>query len=461
MIRRVPSVVVGFLVALPLYASAQTPSGDSLTRKVDTYLKPYLDLAAFSGAVLIARHDTILLERAYGPANYELGVPNRTDTRFHIASVSKTFTAAAILLLAERGRLAVTDPVSRFLPDYPRGKEITLHHLLSHSSGIPDVNGLPGYDSLARFPHTAASLVALFKDRPLDFAPGARYSYSNSNYNLLAAIIEQVSGMSYGGFLAQNIFRPTGMTATAHDSSAAAIVPGRASGYVPVGATGLANAPFIDWTSKTGNGSLYSTVEDLYRWDRALHSGKVLGRNSIELTFTPQLGGVGYGWMVGRRLNRRVQRMSGRSPGFSAELQHYPDDDLVVVVLSNNYSATATLIATDLAAVVLGEPYGPLVVTAPVAVSPASLDRYRGRYQGGDDFLIPGVTLTLEHRGNALVMAWSSGAVEELVPQSDSTFLDRQFWSLVRFERSPDGQVARLVYRSAGRDYFARRTSAP
>ncbi len=449
--------VVACCLVLPASpTAAQVPARDALAQRVDRYLQPYLDLAAFSGVVLLARHGNILLERAYGMANYELGVPIRIGTRFHIASVSKTFTAAAVLQLVERGKISVRDPIAKFVPDYPRGNEITVHHLLAHASGIPDVNGLPGYDTIARLPHTTASLVALFRDQPLDFVPGSRYSYSNSNYNLLAYIIEHVSGMGYGEFLEQNIFRPAGLTSTAHDSSPASLVPDRASGYMPVGAIGLANAPYIDWTTKTGNGSLYSTAEDLFHWDRALHGGKVLKDQSVALMFTAQLGGVGYGWMVGQRLNRRVYRMSGRSPGFSSEIQHYPDEDLLVVVLSNNYAATATAVATDLAAMVLREPVISLAVRSPVAISPGTLDRYTGRYLGGDDFLIPRVTLTLDNRDGELVMSWSSGAVEELVPQSDSTFLDRRFWSLVRFGTS-SADSGRLTYQSGGKDYIARR----
>ncbi len=208
--------VVACCLVLPASpAAAQVPARDALAQRVDRYLQPYLDLAAFSGVVLLARHGNILLERAYGMANYELGVPIRIGTRFHIASVSKTFTAAAVLQLVERGKIRIRDPIAKFVPDYPRGNEITVHHLLAHASGIPDVNGLPGYDTIARLPHTTASLVALFRDQPLDFVPGSRYSYSNSNYNLLAYIIEHVSGMGYGEFLEQNIFRPAGLTSTA------------------------------------------------------------------------------------------------------------------------------------------------------------------------------------------------------------------------------------------------------
>jgi len=250
---------------------AQVPvQGGAIAKQVDTYLKPYLDAASFSGAVLLARGGKVLLSKGYGMANYELNIPNTPQTKFHIASLSKTFTAAAILQLQERGLLSVQDPIARFIPDYPRGNEITLHHLLTHTSGIPDINGVPEYDSLSRFAQTPASLIAVFRDRPLLFEPGARYSYSNSNYNLLAFVIEKVSGKTYGEFLQENIFGPAGMTSTGHDGDPATLLTNRATGYVPSGLFDLANAPFLDWSAKTGNGSIYSTVEDLYRWDRVL-----------------------------------------------------------------------------------------------------------------------------------------------------------------------------------------------
>ncbi|HEV2750569.1 MAG TPA: serine hydrolase domain-containing protein [Gemmatimonadales bacterium] len=436
---------------------AQAPQSGSIEARVDAYLKPYLDLAAFSGAVLLARHGKVLLRKGYGMASYELGVPNTPETRFHVASVSKTFTAAAILLLVERGLVSLHDPIAKFIPDYPRGSEITVHHLLAHSSGIPDINDLPGYDSLARFAHTPADLVSLFRNEPLLFDPGTRYGYSNSNYNVLASIIETVSGRSYGDFLAEYVFRPAGMSATAHDGRPETIVSNRAQGYVPVGAHGLENAPFIDWSTKSGNGSIYSTIDDLFRWDRALYAETVLKRPSIERMFTPQEGGVGYGWLVGTRLNRPVFRMSGRSPGFNAEIQRYPDDDVCVIVLSNNYAATASTIATDLAAMVFGERYEVLAVNQGVAIAASVLDAYSGRYVGGPDFLIPSATLTLAIRDGTLVMTWSSGAVEQLLPQSDSTFFDRKFWATIRFVRDASHRGTELIYHSGGRDYSARR----
>ena len=152
-------------------------------------------------------------------ANYEHNIPNTSETKFHLASVSKPFTAVAILLLEEKGLLSVQDPLTKFIPDYPRGDEITIHNLLVHTSGIKNVNVFGNYDRESKFPQTPEKLVKLFKDKPLDFNPGEKYSYSNSNYNLLAFIIEKVSGKSYGEFLKENIFNHLNMKDTGHDGT--------------------------------------------------------------------------------------------------------------------------------------------------------------------------------------------------------------------------------------------------
>src|SRR5262245_10990103 len=315
---------------------ASKPPG--LEAKVDAYVEPFLDIKGFSGSILIASKGQVLLRKSYGMANYELEAPNTPQTKFHIASISKTFTAAAIMILEERGLLSVGDPLSKYIPDYPGGDKITIHHLLIHTSGIPNVNNFLDYQNKSKFSQTLTSIIEMFKNKPLRAQPGERHEYSNSNYNLLAFIIEKVSGRSYGEFLKENIFDPLGMNATGHDGYAGNIIRNRASGYAPIGFDVLENAPYLDWTIKTGNGSLYSTVEDLYKWDRALYTEKVLKKSALDKMFKPHVNDtVGYGWFIGKRLNRNVVTMSGRSPGFQGEIHRYVDDDVCVIVLSNNY----------------------------------------------------------------------------------------------------------------------------
>ncbi|MGA9994189.1 MAG: serine hydrolase, partial [Pyrinomonadaceae bacterium] len=419
-----------------------------LEAKVDAYIKPYLDVKGFSGAILIARGGKVLLSKGYGLANYELNVPNTPQTKFHLASVSKPFTAAAIMILQERGRLNVNDALSKYIPDYPNGDKITLHHLLAHMSGIPNVNNFSEYDRESRFPHTTQQLVEMFKHKPLDFSPGEKYRYSNSNYNVLALIIEKVSGKSYGDFLKENIFEPLGMKETAHDARAEALIVNRANGYVPAGLSDLENVPYLDWTIKTGNGSVYTTVEDMYRWDRALYTEKILKKSSVDQIFTAHAAAsVGYGWFIGKQANRRVFRMGGRSPGFTTEIQRYVDDDVCIIVLGNNYAPTASPIANDLAAMVFGEPYKIPSLMKPVKLDEKVLEPLVGRYKFGPDYFVPGAIASIEKRDGQLNMALSTGASVTLLPQSDVRFFDRVFWDEIIFEKDNRGEATELIWR--------------
>jgi CubicO group peptidase (beta-lactamase class C family) len=383
-------------------------------------------------------------------ANYELGVPNTQQTKFHIASVSKTFTAAAIMMLQERGLLNVNDPLKKFIPDYPNGDKITLHHLLTNTSGIPNINNFPDYYVWSKFPHTPADLIEKFKNRPLDFNPGERgYTESNGNYNLLAYIIEKLSGRGFGEFLKENIFAALDMNDTGHDDPSEAMLTNRANGYVPTGISELKNAPYLDWSVKTGNGSIYSTVEDLYKWDRSLYTEKILKKATIEKMFSE-----GYGWFDNKRFNRRVVRMNGRSPGFQSGIQRYVDDDICVIVLGNNYAPTASLAAEGLAAITLNEKYEIPKLAKPVKLDPKIFDAYVGRYQFGPDFFVPGGIYTIEKRNDQLFMT-TRVINDTLTPQSNTTFFDRTFWATIIFVRNNKGEVTNLIWRYGGEDYKA------
>ncbi len=444
---------------LGVTSPVQSQGGASLEKQVDEYIKPFATAKAFSGAVLIAKGGKILVNKGYGLANYELNVPNTPQTKFHIASLSKAFTAAAILILQERGLLKVNDPLTKYIPDYPNGAAITLHHLLVHTSGIPNVNDFPDYNLQSRSPQTPETLIALFKNKPAVMKVGERYNYSNSNYNLLAYIIEKVSGKSYGEFLKANIFDPLGMQNTGHDGRAGALLANRAAGYVPVGVDELENAPYLDWTIKTGNGSLYSTVEDLYRWDRALYTEKFLQRSSLDQLFAEHLPNVGYGWFISRRHNRRCIRFAGRSPGFQCEFQRYVADDVCVIVLSNNYAGTASMIISDLAALVLGEKYEALQIASSLTIAPQLAKALVGRYQGDMNFIRPNATLTVAARNNQLILNWGPGTDSGLIPLVDGTFWDRQFGGIVRFVKDEKGEVSQLVWQN-GSDYPAQKVRA-
>jgi CubicO group peptidase (beta-lactamase class C family) len=460
MVKRfvVTAVLITLLCSIcsgvPSYNLKSVRNLNTIEQRVDAYIKPYLDLGGFSGSILIAKRGQVSLAKGYGMANYELNVPNKTNTKFHLGSVSKTFTAAAIMILQEHGKLSVRDPLLKFIPDYPNGDRILIHHLLTNTSGIPNVNNFPEYANQAKFHHTPADLIEMFKNKPLDFDPGSRgYVESNSNYNLLAFIIEKLSGQTYGEFLKQNIFDPLGMNDTGHDGNPDALITNRASGYVPTGVTEVENVPYMDWSIKTGNGSIYSTVEDLYRWDRALYTERILKKASLEQMFKEQ-----YGWFNSELLNRKSVGISGRSPGFSADFRRFINDDACVIVLGNNYVPTAGIISVDLARIVFGEKYEAPHLIKPPAIDAKVEDKYVGRYQFGQDFFGPGAIYTVERKGDQLRMH-SSGDDTTLVPQSDTEFFHRTYWSMIIFVKDANGNVNQLLWRYGGRDYRAVRVS--
>jgi CubicO group peptidase (beta-lactamase class C family) len=308
---------------------------------------------AFSGAVLVARHGAPLLRRAYGMANLELDVPNTPETRFRIGSLTKQFTAAAVLLLQEEGKLDVRQTVKAYLSDAPRTwDEVTVRHLLTHTSGIPDYSRFPDRERAVRQPVSPEGLLARFKDRPLEFKPGARFAYSNSGYAVLGRIIEELSGTSYGTFLRDKIFTPLAMNDSGYDD-ARLILKHRASGYSRR-PQGTENAGFVDMSNPYAAGGLYSTVDDLLKWDRALASGALLSKPSEEAMFTPYLQDYGYGWRIVSTFGRRMVAHPGGIEGFSSHIRRYPDDGVCIVVLSNVDGTPAAELGTALAAVVFG-----------------------------------------------------------------------------------------------------------
>jgi len=457
-VSRIATILVACVFFFSGLTSGQKATDSRVASQLEAYLKPFAETGNFTGAVLIARKGKVLFRHAYGMANYELQVPNSPATRFHIASVSKPFTAIAILQLEERGRLSIGDPVARFMPGFPNGDRIKLEHLLTHTSGIPNVNDLPDYDTFARSPHTVEQLVAKFSSLPLDFQPGTDYHYSNSNYNLLALVLEKVSGQSYGDYVRKHIVDPAGMQNTGHDGDALRLIPLAASGYEPAGINSYEKAAYLDWSNKTGNGSLYSTVDDLYRFDRALNTDTLLKAATRRKYFVEGRGNR-FGWFNRKRGARRVMSSNGRSPGFTAQLDRFPDDDVTVIVLSNSYATVSQdPIAAGMAAVVFGEQPEKLPAMRAVAIPRTTLASYAAQYQYGPDYFIPNAKFTLTVDGGALLLELGSFRTP-LVPVSATEFMERNFLGRVVFS-SAGGKVDGMTYRYAGKDFVAHRLEA-
>jgi CubicO group peptidase (beta-lactamase class C family) len=252
-------------LAIVVFVFGYCRAEDPLTR-MEQVVESYVADHQFMGSVLVARHGQVLLSKGYGFADAEWDVKNTPSTKFRLGSVTKQFTAASILLLEERGKLHVDDRVKKYLPDAPPAwDQITIRHLLTRTSGIPNFTSFPDYRSMETISTTPQKLVARFRDKPLDFQPGEKFSYSNSGYVLLGYLIEKISGRSYAKFVQENIFDKLDMHDSGYDSHAA-LIKHRASGYKP-GANGLENADYIDMTIPLSAGALYSTTEDLWRWE--------------------------------------------------------------------------------------------------------------------------------------------------------------------------------------------------
>ncbi len=352
---RMKTIVVAILVLVAL-----APAQD-ITSKVDQVANAYAKKNQFSGSVLVAKGGRVLVKKGYGMANIELGVPNTPETKFRLGSITKQFTATAILQLAAAGKLSVDDKISKYIPDTPGSwSNITIHHLLTHTSGIFNYTALPEFTKQMRQQWTPAETLGLVKNKPLDFAPGSKFSYSNSGYIGLGIIVEKVSGEKYEDYVKKHIFDVLDMAATGYDHGET-ILEHRAAGYTPGPDGKLQNAPYIDMSFPYAAGSLYSTVDDLYRWDRSLYTDKVLAKASRDKMFTPFLSGYAYGWFTivpgPTPSTHKVLSHGGGINGFNTTINRYPDDDACVIVLSNVNSPAIGKIGQTLAAIAFGEKY--------------------------------------------------------------------------------------------------------
>ena len=435
------AISIAVLVLLVASATAQ-----DLTPKFEEYMNALSNQKRFIGSVLVARDGKIVFSKGYGMANVELDVPNAPETRFRLGSITKQFTAAAILLLQERGKLNVTDPICKYFDPCPSAwSEVTIHHLLSHTGGVPNFTSFPDYMPKMMLPVTTTEMIARFKDKPLDFKPGEKWSYSNSGYFLLGAIIEKAAGESYESLLQKNIFDPLKLTGTGYDHFDV-ILKHRATGY-SMSKGKMVNSAFLDMTQPYSAGSLYSTVEDLFRWNEALFGGKVLSTKSFEMMTTPVKNNYAYGLGVETKFNRKMITHGGGINGFATFIARFPDEKVTIVVLRNaDYGTPGPgRISQDLAAILFGEKYEIPAAVTEVEVDAKILDAYVGQYQ-----LAPNFVITISREGD-LLMAQATGQPKiTLYPQAEAVFFSKAVDLRMTFVRGDDGKVTHLVLNQGG-----------
>ena len=440
--------------------SARTQSSTPrLVEALDSLIPKRLPTIAPGCAILIAQKNQILYKMAFGSANLELNVPMTPDMVFRIGSITKQYTAIAILQLAEQGKLSLKDQLQKYLPNIPLSvPPVTLEHLLTHTSGIPDYEVLNfPVPTAIRVDFPARQIIDSLMKLPLEFTPGSRFHYSNSNYFLLAYILEQVTGLSYPDYLQQHLFTPAGLTHTTYDSPEK-LIPGRVSGYAGHDHR-WTNAGYISMTQVFGAGALVANVEDMYKWHQALYAGRLVKRETLEKALTPfvfskgQASEYGYGWFLRRRNNQVSIEHSGGIDGFQADEIYLPEQDLFIATLYNALNeggedAGFMALDNDIATLAAG---GQLVKEA--TVDPAILKRYVGVYR-----LDPKheAIITLEN-GQLHIEAKAGGLPKSpLTPKDEKSFLLKILDAEVVFV-TENNVVTQLVVHFKGQEQIAKK----
>jgi CubicO group peptidase (beta-lactamase class C family) len=358
------------------------PAREGLAGEIDAIAQEAIENGPVAGiSVAVARRGQLIHEAGYGLADLENRLPTTPTTVYRVGSITKQFTAAAVMKLVEEERVRLEAPVTTYLPDYPAPPGVTVASLLNHTSGVKNYTTMEKWWETMALEMAPDRLAEVFRDEPLDFSPGDRFSYSNSGYALLGLLVERVSGMPFGSYLHGEVFAPLGLAATSY-CDYQVLVPNRAHGYKVVDG-GFVNASYVSMSQAYAAGAVCSSATDLVRWFQGLAGGALLSEETYELMTTPARltdGSeieYGYGLAVSFLEGRRRINHVGGTLGFSSQISHYEDEDVTIVVLTNTEGANAASIESDIARVVLG--LGDQT-TRDILLTPAELDRYVGTY---------------------------------------------------------------------------------
>jgi CubicO group peptidase (beta-lactamase class C family) len=452
------------LLTVSLLLGSNTAAAETLRAQIAAYMQASRRIDHFSGAVLVAVHGKVIYSHGFGLANAAAGIANTPATEFRIGSITKQFTAGAILLLRDRGKLRLRDGICRFIPNCPPAwRPITIYELLTHTSGIPNYTSTPGFWHRIGKPITPAKLLSTFEDRPLDFAPGARFSYSNSGYVVLGFIIQRICKEPYRVFLQQNLMLPLGLRHTGYDSGRSG--PGQALGYEIVGRKGLRPAPYIDMSWVYSAGALHSTVLDLYRWDRALMAGHLLSTRSVHDMFTSHvpiscgmLGsparkcGYGFGWMIGRSYNHEEVSHGGEIPGFLSINAFFPHQEVIVIAFDNHFSWVVRKVAKALEAIVFNQPHVIPGAYRSISLSPSALRHFVGLYR-----ITPTFSIVIRRSGDQLYEQAPGQSALPIYPYGPRSFFLKAVDAQITFIIDKHGVINGISLRQDGMDMRGKR----
>jgi CubicO group peptidase (beta-lactamase class C family) len=407
--------------------------------------------------VLVSRKGQVIYQKGFGMADMELKVPMRAEMVFRIGSISKQFTAVAILQLMEKGKLSLQDDIKKFIPDYPtHGYTITVEHLLTHTSGIKSYTGMNSFDSIMNMDMKPLELIAYFKNQPMDFAPGTQWNYNNSGYFILGYIIEKVSGLTYEEYVKENLFKPAGMMNSAYGNDTR-IITNRAKGYQQ-GKDGYENARPLSMTLPYAAGSLVSTVEDLWKWNRAIHAYKLVSKESLQKAFTDyKLANgkptrYGYGWGFNEVQGAATIEHSGGINGFVTDAVYIPSEDIFVAIFSNCDCRSLDMEAPQLAALTMGKPF----IRKEIAIDEATAQQYSAVYENET-----GEQRFITTEGNQVISQREGGNKFKLKAYEKDGFFFENSLSTIRFIRNAGGQVEKLEFKSRNERSDWKRTNKP
>lgn len=429
-----------------LLASTLTLFAQSSVQKMDELVTAYVTTNKFNGTVLVAQKGKVIFEKGYGLKNAKDSVSNTVNTIFQLGSVTKQFTAVIILKLAEQKKLSVTDKLNKYFPGFPAGDSITIRELLSHTSGIYN------YTEDARFmqtravrPATQETMLALFRDKALNFTPGTKYSYSNSGYLLLGYIIQKVTGKPYEQVVRELIFQPLTMSHSGFDFTNLKS-PDKATGYTNFSEKMKVQAGIVDSSVSFAAGAMYSTVGDLQKWHNGLQQYKIINKASTDAAYTPVLSNYGYGWSVDTLYGQKIVEHGGGIFGFNTHIARLPGDDVVVIILNNMNVGGLEGVARGLLAVLYNKAYEIPKSKNVISVPAEILQQYVGEYQ-----LTPNFTMKITLVNNALKVLPTGQRAFDLYAESENVFFMKEVEASATFIKAADGTIERMDWKQGGR----------
>ncbi len=402
----------------------------------------------FAGDALVAKGGEVLLRQGFGLANREWNIPHNATGKFRLGSLTKQFTAIAILQLVERGALALDDEIVRHYPEAPAAwNGVTLFHLLTHTSGIPSYTSIPAFfQDMAQRDLAPRDIIALTQNEPLEFPPGTQFKYCNGGYVILGQVIERLSGLAYEDYVREKILLPLGLRNTGYEH-VETIIPQRVQGYRYENGR-MENAAYLAMSLPYAAGSIYSSVDDLLAWQRALAAAKPIGRASRDLMFADHGHSYGFAWAIQTQFSRRQYVHAGGINGFSVVASHYPDDDLTIILLANIQAAPVQKIARDLAALYFG-----IAEDEPeVVLDPALLADYVGAYRLGPERI-----LRVTQDGARLFAETDEYGRQELSARDDHNFVGKLIDCEVHFEADGVEQASRVILQRGGKEQSGQR----